>query len=223
MAGDQDVQADDGTSATALERGGQEGIAHKARKELIEKGVALQSVLMGSINNLQQAHTACLADESSVRYVDRAWAMFASDKGPIALGEKRCPQFDTCMPSGSALDGDVDGDGKVSTVNFKILAGFNAAQTAATAGDCAALLTQINLEIIPQMFVPILQGLFREAWEVDITLAGVHSGADGFIEDVEGWAFASAVLPRIDNCSTTAAATVVSEPPPAPALACAPG
>ena len=69
------------------------------------------------------------------------------------------------------------------------------------------------------MFVPILQGLFREAWEVDDTLAGVHSGADGFIEDVEGWAFASAVLPRIDSCDTAAAATVVSPlptPPPPP-------
>ena len=221
MAGDQDVQADDGTSATALERGGQEGIAHKARKELIEKGVALQSVLMGSINNLQQAHTACLADESGVRYVDRAWAMFASDKGPIALGEKRCPQFDTCLSDTGSTLSNAAGE---STVNAKILAGFIAAQAAATAGDCAALLTQIDEEIIPQMFVPILQGLFREAWEVDITLAGVHSGADGFIEDVEGWAFASAVLPRIDNCSTTAAATVVSEPPPSPpAPACAPG
>jgi len=44
------------------------------------------------------------------------------------------------------------------------------------------------------MFVPVMQGLYREAWEVDEAMIDVHYGADGFVEVVEGWAFAMAVL-----------------------------
>ena len=59
------------------------------------------------------------------------------------------------------------------------------------------------------MFVPILQGLYREAWEVDETMSHVHHGADGFVEVIEGWAFASAVLPRIAACDAAVAQKVV--------------
>ena len=170
-------------AATLDQRGGPAGIANKSREELVMKGLALQSVLMGSINHLYKANASCHAGSGPVKYVDQAWALFAAPKGPIALGEKRCPQFATC-------EADNSGAG-LSAVNTKVLAGFKAAQTAATAGDCAALLTQITEQIVPQVFVPILQGLFREAWEVDDAMSHVHGGADGFVEVVEGWAFAS--------------------------------
>ena len=53
----------------------------------------------------------------------------------------------------------------------------------------------------------------RVAWsgrrEVDEELKGVHFGADGFVEQIEGWAFLMAVLPRIDACSSDVAATVL--------------
>lgn len=44
--------------------------------------------------------------------------------------------------------------------------------------------------------------------EVDQKMSGIHSGADGFVEQIEGWAFLMAVLPRIDSCSPDVAATV---------------
>ena len=118
---------------------------------------------------------------------------------------------DTCL--------DADSGAGFSAVNTNILAAFIAAQTAAEAStpDCAALrdhtttphlmsmsrdvsdilvagtVTQIEV-IVPQMFVPVMQGLYREAWEVDEAMIDVHYGADGFVEVVEGWAFAMAVL-----------------------------
>jgi hypothetical protein len=52
--------------------------------------------------------------------------------------------------------------------------------------------------------------LYRAAWEVDDSMSHVHFGADGFVELVEGWAFAMAVLPRIAACDAAVAATVVS-------------
>ena len=166
------------------------------------KGLSLQSVLMGSINLLYKAKTQCDAGDTSSAYVDQAWALFAAPKGPIALGEKRCPQFGTCEAADSGAG--------VSAANTRILAGFLAAQTAAAAGECAALLTQIETVIVPQAYVPIIQGLYREAWEVDESMSHVHFGADGFVELVEGWAFAMAVLPRIAACDAAVAATVVS-------------
>ena len=125
-------------AATSDQRGGPAGIAAKSRNELIMKGLSLQSVLMGSINHLYKAHEVCVAAGANAEtYVDKAWALFAAPKGPIALGEKRCPQFATCQASDSGAG--------VSTVNTKILAGFKAAQTAAAAGSCAALLVQVSL------------------------------------------------------------------------------
>ena len=45
--------------------------------------------------------------------------------------------------------------------------------------------------------------------EVDEDLRVVHSGADGFVEQVEGWAFLMAVLPRINDCDAAVATTVI--------------
>ena len=52
----------------------------------------------------------------------------------------------------------------------------------------------------------------RVSWyrEVDEALIGEHYGADGFVEQIEGWAFMMAVLPRIDDCSASVAETVLS-------------
>lgn len=58
-------------------------------------------------------------------------------------------------------------------------------------------------------FVPVIQGLLREAWESDPKHGA--SAADGWIEVVEGFAFMRAVLPAIDSCSASAAATIKSK------------
>jgi hypothetical protein len=197
------VTLPDVAAALSTQRGGPSGIANKSRQELTMKGLALQSVLMASINHLYEGHRVCgnaSSAEPAVTFIDRAWSLFAAEKGPIALGEKRCPQFGTCRSPARPAG--------YSAVNDKILTGFKAAQAAATSNDCAALQTQIETIIVPQMFVPIIQGLVREAWEVDATMSHVHQGADGFVEVVEGWAFASAVLPRIAYCSLPSGETI---------------
>lgn len=51
-----------------------------------------------------------------------------------------------------------------STVNSNILASFLRTQTAAKEADCDTILTEIEDVIVPQAFVPVMQGLFREAW-----------------------------------------------------------
>jgi hypothetical protein len=116
------------------------------------------------INHLYKAQAACLAgDTDPEQYVDQAWVLWHGEgKGPIALGDKRCIQFGTCTDSeANTFPSDHAGD---SAVNTKILDAFLATQTAAKSTDCAAMLTQIEDIIVPQAFVPVIQGLFREAW-----------------------------------------------------------
>lgn len=211
------------------------------------------------INHLYKAYDACSGGQTSPeQYVDQAWVLWhGGEKGPIALGDKRCIQFGTCTSSDA--DTFPGGDGGDSAVNTEILAAFVAIQTAAKGGDCATMLTRIENTVVPQAFVPVLQGLFREAWcastvsvllslhhprclcilghtscaktgpsscgasvmdgidtmclcscrrEVDEKMLGTHFGADGFVEQIEGWAFMMAVLPRIDSCSPDVATTV---------------
>ena len=124
------------------------------------------------INHLYKAHEACVNEDASPeQYVDQAWTLwYGAGKGPIALGDKRCIQFGTCTASTDDIfPSDHEGD---SAVNTEILNAFIAVQTAAKAGgsdNCAAIQTHIEDIIIPQAFVPVLQGLFREAWCVFCT------------------------------------------------------
>ena len=116
------------------------------------------------INHLYKAYDSCAAGETSPeQYVDQAWVLwYGGEKGPIALGDKRCVQFGTCTSSDA--DTFPGGDGGDSAVNTKILDAFVAIQTAAKSRDCAPMLTRIENTVVPQAFVPVLQGLFREAW-----------------------------------------------------------
>ena len=173
----------------------------KPREEMAMKGIALQSVMMGAVNSLYTAVRKC-ADGSAdaPQYVDTAWALFASEKGPIALGEKRCPQFNTCTTASAA--------GK-SSVNVRLLAAFKKAQSLATTRGSSCWELRSTVEgIVGLMYVPVLQGMMREAYEVDPVVHGRVGGDDGFVEVCEGWAFTRAVLPRIAACSSSAAATI---------------
>jgi ferredoxin len=135
------------------------------------------------INHLYKAHASCVAGEATPEaYVDQAWVLFyGGGKGPIALGDKRCIQFGTCTEStANVFPSDHAGD---SAVNTKILDAFLATQTAAKTTDCPTMLTQIEDIIIPQAFVPVMQGLFREAWYAilprDIAPRAFHRRAAG--------------------------------------------
>ena len=128
--------------------------------------------LQATINHLYKAHDACVATEASPeQYVDQAWVLwYGAGKGPIALGEKRCIQFGTCTDndadtfSGGCVGPSDDLDCGDSTVNSNILASFLRTQTAAKQDRCDTILMEIEDVIVPQAFVPVMQGLFREAW-----------------------------------------------------------
>jgi len=190
----------------------------KARSELATKGIALQSLLMASLSSSAAAVQACVAKDKAAASaaVDKSWALFATDNGPIALSEKRCPQFNTCAlsPSASAAERPAG----ISSVNVRLLAAYKSMQTAAAAGDCAGLAaTQRLTEGL--MVVPVIQGMLREAWEVDpsegkldatgkrINVGGKHV-SDGFVEVCEGWAFTRAVLPMLNRCDAAVAKTI---------------
>lgn len=186
---------------------GKFNLEEKLREELALKGIVLQGLLMASVTAMHDAVTSCAAgftgDQNGAPHdVDVAWGLYAcsTDSGPIKLAEKRAPQY--------AVLSDVASDAGVSRVNARLLGIFQELQGSAQAGNCTRM-QQLVPKAISQMQVPIIQGLFREAYETDSTQAKEHHGADGFVEVAEGWAFASAVLPAIDICSKKAAAIVV--------------
>eukprot|EP00947_MAST-08B_sp_MAST-8B-sp1_P002681 g2681.t1 len=179
-------------------------VTDKPKEELTMKGTALQVVMAAAVSRLEAAMSQCATagagavDTAAVKtLVDESFLLWAADKGPIALGEKRCPQFRVCL--------DADTGAGVSSVNTRILAAFTAAQAAATTGSCWELHKQAKV-VVSLAYVPVIQGMVREAYEVDPVVLDPNS--DGFVEVVEGWAFTAAVLPRIAACSTTAADTI---------------
>lgn len=185
----------------ALKGTGTFDLSDKARQELVMKGIVLQGVLMASMSHLYKAVSTCSDAEVSslsTEFVDQAWALYACSEsdGPIKLAEKRAPQFDTeTTPFSEAGQ---------SKVNTQLLAHFKKLQGDAQQGRCNDM-RSTAMQVVAQMMVPVIQGMLREAYEVDPQEAETHRGADGFIEVVEGWAFARAVLPAIHGCSPEAA------------------
>jgi len=178
-------------------------IGEKMREELTMKGVVLQGMLMASISSLQQAATACTESKPDLttELLDKSWAMYASSegKGPIKLAEKRAPQF--------AVEHSHPTEAGDSYVNVKLLELFKALQLDAQSMLCTTMKTKID-KIIALMQVPVIQGLLREAYEVDPRNHEETRGADGFVEVAEGWAFTRAVLPAIHTCSAEAATKI---------------
>mmetsp|Transcript_89066 Transcript_89066/g.157660 ORF Transcript_89066/g.157660 Transcript_89066/m.157660 type:complete len:409 (-) Transcript_89066:46-1272(-) len=185
----------------ALKGTGNFNLNDKARQELIMKGIVLQGVLMASMSHLHKAVNECSvgsASALSTQFLDQAWALYAcsESKGPIKLAEKRAPQFDTQTTPFS--------EAGQSKVNTQLLAHFKDLQSYAQEGRCDDMQSTAK-QVMAQMMVPVIQGMLREAFEVDPKETETHRGADGFIEVVEGWAFARAVLPAINACSSQAA------------------
>lgn len=189
----------------ALNGEGDFALDGKLREELTMKGIVLQGVLMASISNLHDALNACSTGSSTSStpgLVDMAWALYAASPthGPIKLAEKRAPQFD--------VEADMPSEAGSSVVNTKLLKLFEDLQASAKQANCVQMANLIP-KIISLMQVPIIQGLLREAFEVDPKKIEETRGADGFVEVAEGWAFARAVLPSVAACSKDAADTIV--------------
>ena len=205
------------------------------RAELIEKGANYQAVWMYVLHELEDAIGDCFAGDvyandgtptgGAPHAWDEGWAFYAgsliaataadaarssaaSQEGILIweLAEKRGYDFGTTHSTGPAM------------VNVKLLAEFIEGRDLIIAGKCLEAEPVID-NIIKQMSIPLIQGTLKYAYQADPAIAGEDCTADSGKNALtasdacvkswaDAWAFAAAVLPRIDQCSSTAAKTV---------------
>merc|ERR1719387_601147 len=189
--------------------GTMEGKSDVMRGEIVKKGIAYQGVWMFVVNRLEDAIDECTAGNSykSRFAVDEAWAVYAgslegndgSGSGQMihALAEKRCKDFGTCE---QVLEGE-------AKVNNEIRALFVAARDKIHVGQCTVS-PEFNA-IRAKMAVPLIQGMLKYAFKSDPANAqGSCTSGICDKEWAEGWAFAAAVLPSLDNCNPSVAELV---------------
>lgn len=187
------------------------------RAELATKGAVYHAVWMYMLHEMEEAIVQCEAGNtfksdtstSAPHRWDEFWAFYAGSlEGPDgsgdgeflwALAEKRCAQFATC-----------DARGRTARANEMALQLALSGLENILAGDCAS--AQIALDaIVSASTVPLVQGLLKYVYDADPTVnrgsctAGVCTYDEAW---GEGWAFAAAVLPRINECDPTVAQIV---------------
>jgi hypothetical protein len=159
----------------------------ESRRELLTKGAAYEVVRQNIFYRLRSAVDLCSAGQTASSALALQWeigyALHAgslegtdgsgSGKSTYALADKRCPQFGTCV-----------GDSLVATSNVKALAAWQAGISLLLAGDCVGALHEYDT-IVAQLTVPLVQGMLREAYEVDPD--GGACCAHGVVEVAEGW------------------------------------
>lgn len=208
------LQADTVVRDSILGTGPVAGWDASSRRELLTKSAAYEVVRQYIFYRLYQGVEACHATDNQTHGAGTAahgvedweigYALHAgslegtegigSGKSTYALGDKRCPQFDTCV-----------GDSPIATNNQRALEGWLRGVAALSNGECFTALREYH-EIVSQLTVPLVQGMLREAYEVDPE--GGAATADGVVEVAEGWAFTSAILPQIALCNATIGATI---------------
>merc|ERR1712078_920127 len=191
------------------------------RKEVAKKGVAYQTVWMYVLHEYEDAIMDCLAGDiasndpdvggNAPHAWDEGWAFYAgslegvdgltSTDGVMVynLANKRCKNFGTCK----------DGETGVAKANLKHLALARAGRDKILAGDCATVVDEFDA-IVDQMTIPLIQGMLKYAYESD-PAAGTKCASTGDDCDKalsEAWAFAAAVLPRLNYCDSSVAKLV---------------
>ena len=149
-----------------------------ARRELLTKGSAYLVVRQNVLSRLFDGVDSCLAGARTAASHEWqvAWALYTGSlegtdgttdgKSMYALGDKRCPQFLTCEGGASSTH--------PARNNVAAAAEWLRGLAALGAGDCFGALAAADT-VVAQATIPLLQGLLREAWEVDpagVTIAG---------------------------------------------------
>jgi hypothetical protein len=204
--------------------------------QLMKKGANYQTVWMYVLHELEDAIGDCYAGDISKNDCgpggtagacgnaphawDEGWAFYAGSQvaataadsvtsdGTLIweLAEKRGSDFGTADSTGP------------SSVNVALLAEFIKGRDLIIAADCAGAEPVVQ-KIIQLMTVPLVQGTLKYAFKADPANANgdcaadagknAMTASDGCVKSwAEGWAFAAAVLPQIDQCSPSAAKTV---------------
>merc|ERR1719316_1979182 len=110
------------------------------------------------------------------------------------LAEKRCQNFKTCGASGGAITG-------TSMVNTELFKQLDIGQKNLLEGKCEET-RPIVRKMVALMAVPLIQGTLRYAYKVDKLSGGDKEKAEGAI-------FAAAIVPRVNDCSSNAAKTIM--------------
>ena len=197
--------------------------------QLIKKGANYQAVWMYVLHELEDAIGDCKAGDINANdgnptggaphAWDEGWAFYAgsqvadtaakavTDDGTLIweLAEKRGSDFNTQDATGPAK------------VNVNLLAEFIAGRDLIIDAKCTEAEALID-KIITQMSIPLIQGTLKYAYSSD-PASGSYCASDAGKNAMtasddcvkawaEGWAFAAGILPRINECSATAATTI---------------
>tara|TARA_B110000977_G_scaffold122234_1_gene157073 strand:- start:496 stop:2106 length:1611 start_codon:yes stop_codon:yes gene_type:complete len=181
------------------------------RKEAIQKGLIYMNVYPYAIWEMQDQINDCHAGtltnnaDGSVKAWDEAVAFWAgsqtrdepyatSNEGNFLykLGDKRCENFRTCS-------GDVTGFTGMSKVNRELISLFNRGKEIARVGkvDSCDPLDDIHEKIGTLMLVPFIQGTLRYLYKTKDAQDAKTAG--------ELWAFATAILPFVNEVNPAAA------------------
>jgi len=186
--------------------GAWKGQDQAAREQGIKKGTAYMNVWMYVIHEMEDAIADCKSDcqncnDDPVHAWDEAVAFYTgslegvdgSGSGKLLynLADHRCANYKTCV------GGMVTGTSQVNTEIFKL---FKQGLDKLTNSKCTEV-GPIKNQIVSLMTVPLIQGALRYAYKVD-KLSGKSK------EKAEGAVFSAAVLPMVEHCSKTAAATI---------------
>jgi len=200
-------------------------VSNKMRAEVAKKGVAYQTVWMYVLHEYEDAIMDCLAGDiegnsanvggAAPHAWDEGWAFYAGSLEGTAAGDsstdgvmvyklasKRCENFGTCNGAG--------GTAGVAKANLKHLALARSGRDKILAGDCNTVQEEFDA-IVDQMTIPLIQGMLKYAYESDPAPTSVKCASTGGACDkalAEGWAFAAAVLPRLDFCDPSVAKLV---------------
>jgi len=196
----------------------QTDVDDKMKSELIKKGVAYQANWMYVIHEFEDAIADCLAGDifandltptgNAPHAWDEGWAFYAGslegERGGLAgvqlwnLAAKRCKDFGTC-------EGTTDNENKLATANQIALDMAERGRDKIGRKMCNDA-QQEFLVIVNQMTVPLIQGMLKYAYKSDPkNELGSCFGKPCPKELGEAWAFAAAVLPRINTCSSEVA------------------
>jgi len=182
------------------------------RKELILKSIVSENIFMYTLREFYDAVEDCVSgsitdNDGSVHAWDEGVAFYtgsligtqtdsisAAGKSLYTLANKRCGNFGTC-----------DADTGNSNVNRELFELFEKGRDHLTNGECSQAGGLMN-DIYKRMLVPNIQGMLRYAWKAD-----PNGLAGGDKEFSEGWAFARAVLPAIQHCTSPENAKIIED------------
>merc|ERR1712086_628201 len=215
---DSDTYAHDFVEQAYLKTGtGWSDLDDNGRYNIIIKAAAYMNVFMYVIHEMEDAIDDCQSDclncnDQPVHAWDEAVAFYTgSEEGteatgepsgymPFSLAEKRCANFGTCNEGTNMNSG--------AKANKEIFELFNAGLTLLLESKCH-LVIPVKDAIVQKMSIPLIQGTLRYAYLLNKETTNGGNGPTGADAQIaEGFIFARAVLPLINKCRRTDAATI---------------